>query len=74
MTTTQTVIGVLADWEPGTEKFGYEICDAVKARMAEEHKKPLESTILRRLREHASEYGIRTVKLSGSKYVKEAKA
>ena len=42
--------------------------------MAEEHKRPLETTILRRLREHADEYGIRTVRLSGSKYVKEAKA
>ena len=71
MTTTGCVIQVLSDWEPGTEKFGYEICDVVKARMEQEHKRPLESTILRRLREHAAEYKIHTVG-GESRYRKEA--
>ena len=71
MNTTKTVIQFLEDWQPGTEKYGYEICDAVKARMADEHKRPLESTILRRVREHADEYGIKTVG-GESRYRKEA--
>lgn len=73
MTTTGCVIQVLSDWEPGTEKFGYEICDVVKARMEQEHKRPLESTILRRLREHAAEYKIHTVGGSESRYRKEVR-
>ena len=71
MTTTGCVIQLLSDWQPGTEKYGYEICDAVKARLADEHKRPLESTILRRLREHAAEYKLHTVG-GESRYRKEA--
>lgn len=73
MTTTGCVIQLLSDWQPGTEMFGYEICDAVKARMEQEHKRPLESTILRRLREHAAEYKIHTVGGSESRYRKEVR-
>lgn len=72
MTTTGCVIQLLSDWQPGTEMYGYEICDVVNARMADEHKRPLESTILRRLREHAAEYKIHTVGGSESRYLKES--
>ncbi len=57
-------------WEPGVKRHGWEICDAVKSEMWEKsHRRPLECTIMRRLRDHRWKYGVVSVRRT-SVYVK----
>lgn len=70
MTIQECVKEYMNEWMPGDQHYGYEICDAVKSRMWDaEHKRPLESTILRRVRELAPSHGIKSVNRT-SKYMK----
>lgn len=75
MNTTQAVAEVLKEWTPGEEKFGYEIYRLVihKLRAKGVRERPMDSTVLRRMRERADLYGIRNVKMGSSLYVKEWK-
>ena len=75
MNTTQAVAEVLQDWTPGEEKFGYEIYRLVihKLRANGVRERPLDATVLRRMRERANLYGIKNVKPGSSRYVKEWK-
>ena len=75
MTTTDAVAEVLKDWTPGEEKYGYEIYRLVvhRLRKSGERKRPLDATVLRRMRERAALYGIKTVKPHESVYRKEWK-
>ncbi|MBI9094180.1 MAG: hypothetical protein JEY71_04790 [Sphaerochaeta sp.] len=75
MTTTQAVTEVLKEWGPGTALYGYEIHKMVvrKLRASGETKRPLDATVLRRLRERASIYGVRVLKPSDSLYYREEK-
>jgi len=75
MTTTQAVTEVLKEWDPGTALYGYEIHKKVvgKLRLAGEKKRPLDATVLRRLRERADIYGVRVLKPCDSLYYRELK-
>ncbi|MBI9095564.1 MAG: hypothetical protein JEY71_11840 [Sphaerochaeta sp.] len=73
MTTTQAVTEVLKEWGPGTALYGHEIHKMVvrKLRANGETKRPLDATVLRRLRERANIYGVRVLKPSDSLYYRE---
>ena len=75
MTTTQAVTEVLKEWTPGTALYGYEIHKKVvgKLRANGETKRPLDATVLRRLRERANIYGVRVIKPADSLYFREEK-
>ena len=75
MTTVEAVTEVLKEWEPGTALYGYEIHKKVvgKLRLNGETKKPLDATVLRRLRERANIYGVRVLKPSDSLYYRDMK-
>jgi hypothetical protein len=75
MTTTQAVTEVMKEWAPGTALYGYEIHKKVvgKLRANGETKRPLDATVLRRLRERANIYGVRVLKPSDSLYYRDLK-
>jgi hypothetical protein len=75
MTTTQAVTEVLKEWAPGTALYGYEIHRMVvgKLRANGETKRPLDATVLRRLRERANIYGVRVIKPADSLYYRDLK-
>ena len=76
MTTVEAVTDVLEAWKPGVELHGYEIHELVlgQQRAHGETKRPLDATVLRRVREREQRYHIRTVHPDRSLYVKEARA
>lgn len=75
MTTVDAVREVLKEWVPGDKLHAYEIHNRVirKLRTNGVRKRPLDSTVLRRMREMNKKYGVRLVKHSESLYVKEEK-
>ena len=75
MTTVEAVTEVLNEWVPGTALYGYEIHKkvVVKLKAAGEKRKPLDATVLRRMRERANIYGVRAIKPADSLYIREEK-
>jgi hypothetical protein len=63
---------VCAEWKPGEELLGYQIHQRVmgRIRMYGMPQRPLDGTVLRRLREVSGEYGIQCVG-GDSRYVKK---
>jgi histone acetyltransferase (RNA polymerase elongator complex component) len=72
-TTVDALTEVLRDWKPGEEKLGYQIQQEVVAKLQAHGvwKRPMDSSVTRRLREHAAAYGIKNVRLGESVYVRE---
>lgn len=72
MTTRKAVSTVLKEWEPGNVYYGYQIHEQVikKLRQNGVTKRPLDSSVLRRVREQAPLYGISTISKSKSLYFK----
>ncbi len=77
MTTVEAVTEVLKEWVPGTALYGYEIHRKVLRKLdaagSKKKKKPLDATVLRRMRERASIYGVRAIKPADSLYIREEK-
>ncbi len=78
MTTVEAVTEVLKEWVPGTALYGYEIHRKVLRKLdaagtTKKKKKPLDATVLRRMREKASLYGVRAIKPADSLYIREEK-
>jgi len=77
MTTAEAVTEVLKEWVPGTALYGYEIHRKVLRKLdaagTKKKKKPLDATVLRRMRERADLYGVRAIKPADSLYYREEK-
>jgi len=60
-------------WPFGQKKLGYQIHAEVVSELGVNGRRirPLDSTVLRRLREVAHEFGVRPMKASESEYVRE---
>jgi hypothetical protein len=57
---TQAVRNTLEAWPEGEEQVAYHVCNEVRRRirMDGQDKRPMETTIMRRLHENAEEFGI----------------
>jgi hypothetical protein len=70
---TQAVRDVCSEMDAGEKLLGYELYNKVLAKMHinGNRKHPLDSTVLRRVREVGSLYGVKAVRSGESIYIKE---
>lgn len=75
LTCTEAVHIVLRRWMPGVQKIGDEISGEVQVVLdnAGAKIKPMQTTIMRRMRECADFYGVKHVYGNKSEYIKEVK-
>jgi DNA-binding transcriptional regulator GbsR (MarR family) len=73
MTTTEAVRQELNRWAPGDKKHAYDIHQDVLSILRSHGvwKRPLDGTVMRRVREMADMYRIRTLKPGESLYIKD---
>lgn len=72
-TVTQAVQEVLREMPSGEELLGYKLYNRVIKKMTQHEtgKRPLDSTVLRLVREHGERYGVRAKAQGVSIYVKD---
>lgn len=76
MTCTEAVRQTVQRWPIGEMKMGPALCDEVRDILSLHgaRDRPMDGTILRRMREIANEYGVEHMRGNESKYIKIKKA